>query len=49
MPPEGERRGGPESGKDDFEGRDLLVGRPEWAEDRPAVGAAQPPPVATSL
>ena len=27
MAPEGQRRGGPESAKDDFEGRDLLVGR----------------------
>ncbi len=43
MAPEGERDR-PESGKDDFEGRDLLVGRPEEAEGRPASGAAQPPP-----
>ena len=47
MAPEG-ARGSPESGKDDFEGRDLLVGRPEGAEDRPAAGAAQPAPAATS-
>lgn len=39
MAPEGERRGGPESGEDHFEGRDLLVGRPEGAEGRPAAGA----------
>ena len=40
MAPEGERRGDPEPAKDDFEGRDLLVGRPEGAEGRPAAGAA---------
>ena len=35
----------PESGQDDFEGRDLLVGRPEGAvEDRPAAEAADVPP-----
>ena len=49
MAPEGERRDGPESGKDDFEGRDLLVGRPEGAEGRPAAGVAPTPPAATSL
>ena len=48
MAPEG-ARGGPGSGKDDFEGRDLLVGRPEGAEGRPAAEAAQPPAAATSL
>ena len=32
MAPEEERRGRPESGKGDFEGRDLLVGRPEGGE-----------------
>ena len=40
MASQGERRGGPESGKDDFEGRDLLVGRPEGAEGRSTAGAA---------
>ena len=49
MAPEGEGRGGPESGRDDFEGRDLLVGRPEGAEGRLAAGAAPPLPAATSL
>ena len=44
MAPEGERRGGSESGKGVFEGRDLLVGRPEGAvEDRPAAEAADVP------
>ena len=38
MAPE-ERRSGPESGKGDFDGRDLLVGRPEGAEGRAAAGA----------
>ena len=47
MAPE-ERRGGPESGEGDFEGRDLLVGRPEGAEGRAAAGTAQPPPAAVS-
>ncbi len=40
MAPEEERRGGPDSGKDDFDGRDLLVGRPEGAEGRTAAGTA---------
>ena len=38
MAPEGEGRGGPESSKDDFDGGDLLVGRPEgrrWADRLP--------------
>ena len=48
MAPEGERRGNPESGKGDFDGRDLLVGRPEGAEDRPTASAAQAPPAAMS-
>ena len=47
MAPGGERRGGPES-KDRFEGRDLLVGRPEGAADQPAAGAARTPPAGTS-
>ena len=47
MAPEGERDH-PESGNDDFEGRDLLVGRPEGAEGRPAAGAAVASPTATS-
>ena len=42
---EGERRGGAESGKGAFEGRDLLIGRPEGAaEDRPAAEASDVPP-----
>ena len=46
MAPEEERRGGRESGKGDFAGRDLLVGRPVGvAADRPTPGAA---PAATS-
>ena len=40
MAPE-ERRGGPESGKGELDGRDLLVGRPEGAEGRAAVSAAE--------
>ena len=47
MAPE-DRRSDPESGKDAFEGRDLLVGRPEGAEGRAAVGAAGTPPAAIS-
>ena len=39
MAPEEEGRSGPESGKDEFDGRDLLVGRPEGAEGRSAAGA----------
>ena len=48
MAPEGERRGDPESGEGDFEGRDLLVGRPEGTEGRQSAGAAGAPPVAAS-
>ena len=49
MAPQDGRRGGPESGKGDFEGRDLLVGRPEGpAAGKPAAGAAQAPPAARS-
>lgn len=44
----GERRSGRESGKDAFDGRDLLVGRPEGTEGRPAAGVAGAPPTATS-
>ena len=47
MAPEG-RRGGPASGKDAFEGRDLLVGRPEGAEGRATAGTAGTPRAATS-
>ena len=47
MAPE-ERRGGPDSGKDDIAGRDLLVGRPEGAGGRSAAGVAGTPPAATS-
>ena len=48
MAPEDETRRSTESGDDDFEGRDLLVGRPEGAEGRPTAGAAQAPPAAMS-
>ena len=47
MAPE-ERRGDRESGVESFEGRDLLVGRPEGAEGRQSAGAAATPPAATS-
>lgn len=47
MAPE-ERRSGLESGKGDFDGRDLLVGRPEGAEGRSAAGAAGSAQAATS-
>ena len=40
MAPGQERRSGPESGKGEFDGRDLLVGRPEGAEGRANAGAA---------
>ena len=40
MAPEEDRRGAPESGKSKFDGRDLLVGRPEGSEGRSAAGAA---------
>ena len=49
MAPDGERRGDPESGKDEFDGRDLLVGRPEGAAAcRPTAGAGNTSPAATS-
>ena len=48
MAPEEERRGRPESGKGDFEGRDLLIGRPEGAKGRPTAGAAGTPQATTS-
>ena len=44
MAPEGERRGGPESGEGDFKGRDLLVGRRGGAAGRPVANAAATPP-----
>ena len=40
MAPEEWRRSRPESGEGDFEGRDLLVGRPGGAEGRRSAGAA---------
>ena len=47
MAPKGNRRSDPEPGKDDFDGRDLLVGRPGGAERRspatPAETAPSPP------
>ena len=43
-----ERRGSPDSSKDAFAGRDLLVGRPEGAEGRQSAGAAGTPPAATA-
>ena len=48
MAPGGERPGGGPESKDGFEGRDLLVGRPEGAADQPAAGAARTPPAGTS-
>ena len=48
MAPEEERRDGPESAEGDFDGRDLLVGRPEGVEGRPAAGASGTPQAATS-
>ena len=39
MAPEEDGRDARDSGKSDFDGRDLLVGRPEGAEGRMAVGA----------
>ena len=48
MAPEEEGREGPESGEVDFEGRDLLVGRPEGAEGRSSAGTARAPPAAMS-
>ena len=47
MPPE-KRRGGPESGKGKFDGRDLLVGRPEGAVGRSAAGATRTAEATTS-
>ena len=44
MAPEEERRGGLESGEGDFEGRDLLVGRPGGAGGRSTADAAATPP-----
>ena len=46
MAPE-ERRDNPESGEDPFDGRDLLVGRPEKGGGRPSTGAAESPPAIT--
>ena len=40
MAPGEKASGGPESVKDDFDGRDLLVGRPEGAEGSSTTGAA---------
>jgi len=51
MAPEGERRSGAQSGKDDFDGRDLLVGRPEKSEGRSVTESPMPaptPPLPTS-
>ena len=49
MAPEEERRGSPESEKGDFEGRDLLVGRPEGAaKDGPTAGSGNTSPAASS-
>ena len=47
MAPE-DKRSGRDSGVESFEGRDLLVGRPEGAESRQSAGAAATPPAATS-
>ena len=43
-----EGRSGPESGKDEFDGRDLLVGRPEGAEGRQSAGATETATATTS-
>ena len=48
MTPEDETRRGTGSGGDAFEGRDLLVGRPEGAGGGSAPGAAGPPPAPAS-
>ena len=48
MAPQNARRGNSNSADDDFDGRDLLVGRPEGAEGRPAAGAAKSPTAANS-
>ena len=51
MAPDEEGRASPESGNSDFDGRDLLVDRPEGAESRsvaePAKPAPTPPPPAS--
>ena len=44
MAREEDGRGGPESSKGDFDGRDLLVGRPEGAKVRPTAEPPQPSP-----
>ena len=44
MGPEHETRRTKDSGNNDFDGRDLLVGRPEEGKGRPAAGAANSPP-----
>ena len=48
MAPEDERRDNSEPGEEPFEGRDLLVGRPERAERRPAAAARRTQPTAPS-
>ena len=48
MAPHDGRRSSKESREDGFEGRDLLVGRPEGAEGRSTAGAAQAPLAAMS-
>ena len=48
MAPEEEGRSGPESGKDEFDGRDLLVGRPEGADGRQSAGATETATATTS-
>ncbi len=48
MAPAEERRGSSDSSKEGFDGRDLLVGRPEGAEGRQSAGAAGTPPAATA-
>ena len=44
---EGEKRRGAQSDKGEFEGRDLLVGRPEEGEARPTGSATKSPPDTT--
>ena len=48
MGPGDEKRGGRESADDEFEGRDLLLGRQPGAEGRPGAGTEQSPTAAVS-
>ena len=48
MGPGEEKRGGRESAEEEFEGRDLLVGRPQGVEGRPGAETEQSPSAAMS-